>query len=61
MTVVLDNTFASMVLSPASLGVDVIVHRLSKFIGGIGDIKGESSPKYLYNYGLHITGFKSNL
>ncbi|XP_061348704.1 methionine gamma-lyase-like isoform X2 [Gastrolobium bilobum] len=32
--VVVDNTFAPMVLSPAHLGVDVVVHSISKFIIG---------------------------
>ncbi|XP_044476690.1 methionine gamma-lyase-like [Mangifera indica] len=37
-TVVVDNTFAPMVLSPARLGADVVVHSISKFICGGADI-----------------------
>ncbi|PKI64354.1 hypothetical protein CRG98_015214 [Punica granatum] len=36
--VVVDNTFAPMVLSPARLGADVVVHSISKFISGGADI-----------------------
>ncbi|MBK7404458.1 MAG: aminotransferase class V-fold PLP-dependent enzyme [Phycisphaerales bacterium] len=35
---VVDNTFAPLVLSPAQLGADVVVHSLTKFIGGASDI-----------------------
>lgn len=37
-TVVVDNTFSPMVLSPARLGADVVVHSVSKFISGGADI-----------------------
>ncbi|KDP25202.1 hypothetical protein JCGZ_20358 [Jatropha curcas] len=37
-TVVVDNTFAPVVLSPARLGADVVVHSISKFISGGADI-----------------------
>nr|GMC97914.1 methionine gamma-lyase-like [Ipomoea batatas] len=37
-TVVVDNTFSPMVLSPAKLGADVVVHSVSKFISGGADI-----------------------
>lgn len=36
--VVVDNTFAPMVISPARLGADVVVHSISKFISGGADI-----------------------
>ncbi|KAL7183296.1 hypothetical protein ACSBR1_041889 [Camellia fascicularis] len=36
--VVVDNTFAPMVLSPARLGADVVLHSISKFISGGADI-----------------------
>ncbi|CAM8879559.1 unnamed protein product [Rhodiola kirilowii] len=36
--VVVDNTFSPMVLSPARLGADVIVHSVSKYISGGADI-----------------------
>uniref|UniRef100_A0A7N0TSU5 Methionine gamma-lyase n=1 Tax=Kalanchoe fedtschenkoi TaxID=63787 RepID=A0A7N0TSU5_KALFE len=36
--VVVDNTFAPMVLSPARLGADVVVHSVSKYISGAADI-----------------------
>lgn len=35
---VVDNTFAPMVLSPARLGADVVLHSISKFISGGADI-----------------------
>ena len=35
---VVDNTFSPLVLSPAQLGADVVVHSLTKFIGGASDI-----------------------
>lgn len=37
-TVVVDNTFSPVVLSPARLGADVVVHSISKFISGGADI-----------------------
>ncbi|CAN4077476.1 unnamed protein product [Withania somnifera] len=37
-TVVVDNTFSPMVLSPAKLGADVVVHSISKYISGGADI-----------------------
>ncbi|XP_039062103.1 methionine gamma-lyase-like [Hibiscus syriacus] len=37
-TVVVDNTFSPMVLSPAKLGADVVVHSISKFISGGADV-----------------------
>lgn len=41
--VVVDNTFAPMVISPARHGADVVVHSISKFISGGADIiAGES-------------------
>ncbi|PKI64358.1 hypothetical protein CRG98_015218 [Punica granatum] len=36
--VVVDNTLAPLVLSPARLGADVVVHSISKFISGGADI-----------------------
>lgn len=38
LTAVVDNTFAPLLLSPARLGADVVVHSLSKYISGAGDI-----------------------
>ncbi|KAK7269035.1 hypothetical protein RIF29_21750 [Crotalaria pallida] len=37
-TVVVDNTFAPMIISPARLGADVVVHSITKFISGGADI-----------------------
>ncbi|XP_021816554.1 methionine gamma-lyase [Prunus avium] len=37
-TVVVDNTFSPMVLSPVKLGADVVVHSISKFVSGGADI-----------------------
>ncbi|XP_022893781.1 methionine gamma-lyase-like [Olea europaea var. sylvestris] len=36
--VVVDNTFTPMVMSPARLGADVVVHSISKYISGGADI-----------------------
>jgi len=33
-----DNTFSPLLLSPASLGADVVVHSMTKFINGASDI-----------------------
>lgn len=35
---VVDNTFSPMILSPAQLGADVVVHSMTKFINGASDI-----------------------
>ncbi len=35
---VIDNTFSPLLLSPASLGADVVVHSMTKFINGASDI-----------------------
>jgi methionine-gamma-lyase len=35
---IVDNTFSPMILSPAKLGADVVVHSLTKFINGASDI-----------------------
>lgn len=35
---VVDNTFTPMIVSPAQLGADVVLHSLTKFISGASDI-----------------------
>ena len=35
---VVDNTFTPMIISPAALGADVVVHSLTKFINGASDL-----------------------
>lgn len=35
---VVDNTFSPMILSPAKLGADIVVHSMTKFLGGASDI-----------------------
>lgn len=37
---VIDNTFTPILLSPAALGADIVVHSLTKFISGASDIVG---------------------
>ncbi len=37
---VVDNTFSPLILSPARLGADIVVHSLTKFIGGASDLIG---------------------
>jgi len=34
---VVDNTFSPLILSPKALGADIVVHSLTKFIGGASD------------------------
>jgi methionine-gamma-lyase len=35
---VVDNTFSPLILSPAALGADVVVHSLTKFVSGASDV-----------------------
>jgi methionine-gamma-lyase len=35
---VVDNTFSPLVLSPAQLGADIVIHSLTKFVNGASDI-----------------------
>jgi methionine-gamma-lyase len=35
---VIDNTFSPLVMSPATLGADVVVHSMTKYINGASDI-----------------------
>ena len=35
---IVDNTFSPMILSPAVLGADVVVHSMTKFINGASDL-----------------------
>jgi methionine-gamma-lyase len=37
-TLVVDNTFAPLLISPAVLGADVVVHSVTKFISGASDV-----------------------
>lgn len=37
-TLIVDNTFCPLLLSPGRLGADVVVHSLTKFINGASDI-----------------------
>ncbi|KAB1064749.1 aminotransferase class I/II-fold pyridoxal phosphate-dependent enzyme [Salibacter halophilus] len=36
-TFIVDNTFTPMIISPAKLGADIVVHSLTKFINGTSD------------------------
>ncbi|MBN2125003.1 MAG: aminotransferase class I/II-fold pyridoxal phosphate-dependent enzyme [Deltaproteobacteria bacterium] len=38
LSLVVDNTFTPMVISPARLGADVVIHSLTKFINGASDL-----------------------
>lgn len=40
LTLVVDNTFSPLNLSPAQLGADVVIHSLTKFINGTSDTVG---------------------
>ena len=37
---IVDNTFTPMILSPARLGADIVIHSLTKFINGASDTVG---------------------
>jgi methionine-gamma-lyase len=37
-TLIVDNTFSPMIISPAKLGADIVVHSLTKFINGASDV-----------------------
>lgn len=41
---VVDNTFAPMIISPATLGADVVVQSLTKFVSGSSDVIAGMSP-----------------
>ncbi|KAL6503515.1 hypothetical protein OROGR_025438 [Orobanche gracilis] len=57
-TVVVDNTFAPMVVSPARLGADVVIHSISKFISGGADITAGAvcGPASLVNSMMDLQG-----
>ncbi len=40
LTLVVDNTFSPLSISPAQLGADVVIHSLTKFINGSSDTVG---------------------
>lgn len=40
LTLVVDNTFSPLSISPAQLGADVVIHSLTKFINGSSDTMG---------------------
>ncbi len=40
LTLVVDNTFSPLSISPAKLGADIIIHSLTKFINGSSDTVG---------------------
>jgi methionine-gamma-lyase len=40
LTLIVDNTFTPMIISPIELGADVVVHSLTKFINGTSDAVG---------------------
>ncbi|WKK66853.1 aminotransferase class I/II-fold pyridoxal phosphate-dependent enzyme [Lutimonas zeaxanthinifaciens] len=40
LALVVDNTFSPLQISPASLGADVVIHSLTKFINGTSDTVG---------------------
>lgn len=40
LTLVVDNTFSPMMISPAKFGVDIVIHSLTKFINGSSDTVG---------------------
>lgn len=38
LTLIVDNTFTPLIISPAALGADIVVHSLTKFINGASDL-----------------------
>ncbi|MDE1462963.1 aminotransferase class I/II-fold pyridoxal phosphate-dependent enzyme [Spartinivicinus poritis] len=38
LTLVIDNTFSPLIINPVSLGADIVLHSLTKFINGASDI-----------------------
>ena len=38
LTLIVDNTFSPMMITPANMGADIVVHSLTKFINGSGDL-----------------------
>lgn len=40
LTLIVDNTFSPLCISPAQLGADIVVHSLTKFINGASDTMG---------------------
>jgi len=40
LTLVVDNTFSPLSISPAQLGADIVIHSLTKFINGSSDTMG---------------------
>jgi len=49
---VVDNTFAPVLISPAKLGADVVVHSMTKFINGASDVIAGTicaSEEFAYN------------
>ncbi|TNJ46515.1 aminotransferase class I/II-fold pyridoxal phosphate-dependent enzyme [Tamlana fucoidanivorans] len=40
LTLVVDNTFSPLSISPATLGADIVIHSLTKFINGASDTVG---------------------
>jgi len=39
-TLIVDNTFAPLIVHPQALGADIVVHSLTKYINGMGDHLG---------------------
>lgn len=37
-TLVVDNTFSPMIVSPAQLGADIVIHSVTKYISGASDV-----------------------
>lgn len=57
-TVVVDNTFSPMIISPARLGADVVVHSCSKFISGGADIIAGMITQFLSDLDNFIRFYK---
>lgn len=56
LTLVIDNTFSPLILSPARLGADVVIHSLTKFINGTSDCVAGAicGPKSLISELSHV-------
>lgn len=52
---VVDNTFASLVVSPARFGVDIVVQSLTKYVSGAGDIVAGERPTSLGRFATSLS------
>ena len=57
LTLVVDNTFSPLSVSPARLGADIVIHSLTKYINGSSDTVGGvtcASREFINNLKINI-------